>query len=147
MPPTTTSSPNAASTSSHLPSPPATPPHTPAPLPTPPATPPHTPAAPNPPATPPAANARRPRQPHHDAHTYKCLRVHSEYDCGHELPQIVRDPGCWKCHESQPNLCRPSDWDIGADGLCPDCETLRRGEERARLRRAWRGDCEELKPE
>lgn len=81
----------------------------------------------------------RPRQQHHRDRTYQCLTVYSEYDCGHELAQVVRDPRCWKCEEIQPRLCRPSDWDIGADGLCPDCEMIRKGEELARQRRMARG--------
>ena len=82
---------------------------------------------------------RQPKQQHHWERTYQCLTVYSEYDCGHELPLTVRDPRCWKCEEMQPRLCRPSDWDIGADGLCPDCETIRRQEELARQRRLARG--------
>lgn len=83
--------------------------------------------------------ARRPKQQHHWDRTYQCLTVYSEYDCGHELPLVVRDPRCWKCEDLQPRLCRPSDWDIGADGLCPDCAIVKRQEELARQRRLARG--------
>lgn len=82
---------------------------------------------------------RRPRQQHHWDRTYQCMIVYSEYDCGHELSQIVRDPRCWKCEEIQPRRCWLSCWDIGADGLCPECDIIKRGEELARQRRLARG--------
>jgi hypothetical protein len=87
----------------------------------------------------PAETPRRPKEQHHYDRTYQCLIVYSEYDCRCELASTVRDPRCWKCEEVQPRLCRPSNWDIGADGLCPDCEMIRRGEELAHQRRLARG--------
>lgn len=79
------------------------------------------------------------KEQHHWDRTYQCLVVWSEYDCGHELPQTVRDPRCWKCEELQPCFCIPTDWDIGADGLCPTCDMVKKGEERARQRRLAMG--------
>lgn len=79
------------------------------------------------------------KEQHHYDRTYQCLIVWSEYDCGHELSQVVRDPRCWKCEETQPRLCRLTDWDIGADGLCLTCDIMKKGEERARQRRLAMG--------